>query len=131
SALALLSLLVGSIWYNTRLSALARQEERQRHEAQRQARLFRDQLEVSRRSVYALQLTHIESSLERNPGLGLALLKDSRDCPGAPPTASASGSASPSASTPSGWSTLSRSPPTARPWRSPAGTRTRPARRGR
>jgi WD40 repeat protein len=81
SAVAILALLAGSIVYNARLSALAHREERHRAEAERQARLFRDQLEFSRRSVYALQLTHIETSLERNPGLGLALLKDKRYCP--------------------------------------------------
>jgi eukaryotic-like serine/threonine-protein kinase len=81
SALAVLSMLVGSFWYNARLSTLARREERQRAVAEQQARLFRDQLELSRHSLYALQLTHVESSLKSNPGLGLAMLNDARYCP--------------------------------------------------
>ena len=74
SVLATFCLLVGSFWYNTRLSALARR-------AEQQAVKLSEQLEFSRRSLYALQLTHVEGSLESNPGLGRVLLEDVRYCP--------------------------------------------------
>ncbi len=81
SVLAVVGLLVGSIWYNARLSDLAHRAERLRGEAERQARLLADQLEFSRRSLYALQLTHVQGALQSNPGLGVHLLNDTNYCP--------------------------------------------------
>ncbi len=81
STLAALSLLIGCLWYNARLTALARTAERHRVEAEHQAARYRGQLEYSRRSFYALQLTHVERELRNNPGLGLQLLNDKQYCP--------------------------------------------------
>jgi len=73
SAIALLTLLLGSLWTNAQLSQAASEDRRLKREAL-------EQLETTRRLLYTLQLAEVEGLCHSDPGRALTLLEDAQVC---------------------------------------------------
>ncbi|MBL8793661.1 MAG: protein kinase [Planctomycetia bacterium] len=79
--LALAALVGGTAGINVHLRSVAENERTLKGNAMQQARLLREQLELSRRSLYTIQLAQVGDIYETDPGRALAMLEDAERCP--------------------------------------------------
>jgi len=79
--LAIGAIVIGSAGFNVHLRSVAENERSLKSDAIHQAGLLREQLDLSRRGLYTIQLAQVGDIYEADPGRALSMLEDAERCP--------------------------------------------------